>query len=790
MDEERLIVALEARIRDFEKNMIKAEKRGTQSYQSLRRGSKVATTAMERDMLSSTARINQALASTSTRIGAFGKAFIAGAVATGIAALTRGATEAVRSLAEVDRQARRSGVSVTAFQELKFVSEQSRIDVDTMVDGLKELQLRADEFVVTGKGSAADAFKRLGYNAKELTRRLEEPDELFLDIVKRMEDLDRAAQIRVADEVFGGTGGERFVELLGQGEAGIRKMMTRAHELGAVIEEDTVAKAAELDRKFAEITQRISTLSKTIVVNLAGAIEDALTIDVDEIFGSAERAIAMMGEANYRAMKDGEEATDDQRRSAEELVDVYDELFRTINAATGPDGIRLMDVADVEEAHDLAAILQDIATEMQAFQTGATNAGEFEDAVSDLIEEAQSLLAELDDVDRKRFGNVIAAISGIAEALRTASRNAVSLRENLPEGNADTATYGPQNGRRPNVELRPGEYAPEISPRPQLPSVDFGSAPSSGSGGGGRSADDFQKEVARTQDEIARLEAEAVALAAVADSGTAYGNAVDYARKRAELLYQAQAAGKDLTPELRAEIDQLALAYAQAGTAADSAADRLDMIEENAMRGADAMSDLFLGILDGSKSAGEALKDLLLQLAEIQLQRSIIGLATSGGGSGFFSAVGSLLGFSGGGYTGAGGKHEPAGVVHRGEYVVQASQVRRPGVLGLLEGINNGMPGFAGGGLVDSIDTMPVSPRAMTIQQPRVSPSTALQPGSTKVDVDVRAFVDEDGNWQARVAKISQNVSAGVTGNAISQKTRVDRRTEQQRARMRELRGI
>ena len=144
MDEERLIVALEARIRDFEKNMIKAEKRGTQSYQSLRRGSKVATTAMERDMLSSTARINQALASTSTRIGAFGKAFIAGAVATGIAALTRGATEAVRSLAEVDRQARRSGVSVTAFQELKFVSEHDQII--TSRDRLQVEDLLQDEF--------------------------------------------------------------------------------------------------------------------------------------------------------------------------------------------------------------------------------------------------------------------------------------------------------------------------------------------------------------------------------------------------------------------------------------------------------------------------------------------------------------------------------------------------------------------------------------------------------------------------------------------------------------------
>ncbi|SFD16991.1 hypothetical protein [Salipiger profundus] len=667
MDEERLIVALEARVRDFEKNMIKAERRGTQSYQKLRSGSRMATSGMERDMIRSTTRINQALATTTTRIGTFGKAFAAGAVAAGLAAFMRGATSAVRSMAEIDQQARRAGVSVTAFQELSFVSEQSRIGIDSMIDGLKELQLRADEFVVTGKGPAAEAFQRLGYGAQELERRLKEPEELFLDIIRRMEDLDRAAQIRVADEVFGGTGGERFVELLGQGESGIRQMMNRAHELGTVIEEDTVTKAAELDRKFAEITQRVSTLAKTVVVDLAGVIEDVLTLDVDEIFGSAERAIAMMGEENYRAMKDGAQATDEQRESVEDLKATYDELFRAINAATGPDGIRLMDVADVPEAQELAAILQDIQREMQAFQNRAISAGEFEEAVSDLIGEAQSLIAELDAVDAQRFGNVVSAIGGIANALITAANNAAALRANLPAGDADAISYGPQNGRRPSVDLRPGENAPETSLRPQLPSVDFGfgtpepssggSRASGGGGGGSRSVDDFRREVERTREEIARLEAEAVALAAVAETGFEYGDAVDYARKKAELLYEAQAAGKELTPEMRAEIDELALAYTRAGQAADDAADELKKIEENTQRGAEAMSDLFMSIFDGSKTAGEALRDLLVQIIEIQLQQRM--LAAAGSAGGFFGFFGSLLSGAraGGGPVSAGGAY-------------------------------------------------------------------------------------------------------------------------------------
>jgi hypothetical protein len=519
-------------------------------------------------------------------------------------------------------------------------------------------------------------------------------------------------------------------------------MMSRAHELGAVIEEDTVAKAAELDRKFGEITQRVSTLAKTVVVDLAGAIEDVLTMDVDEIFGSAERAIAMMGEANYQAMKEGKEVTEEQRETVEDLKATYDDLFRAINAATGPDGIRLMDVADIDQAHDLAAILQDIDREMQAFQTGATNAEEFEGNVSDLIGEAKDLIAELSAVDAKRFGNVISAIDGISTALWGAIRNASTLRASLPEGDAGAVSYGPQNGRRPNVELRPGQYAPETSIRPEMPGVDsYGnweaartSGTSSGGGGGGASSvDDFRQEVESTRNEIARLEAEAVALAAVAQTGFEYGDAVDYARKKAELLYEAQAAGKDLTPEMQAEIDELAQAYARAGQAADDASDRLDAIRDNTERGAEAMTDLFTSIFDGSKSAGEALRDLLMQMVQIQLQQQLMTAAANGGG--VISAIGSLL-------TGAraGGGPVSAG----GAYLINENTPNSEVFV----------PSQSGGVL-----NVPQAQAALR--------GASTQAAPMKLDVAVRTYVDQNGNWQAAVQDISRRTAGPMVADGM-----------------------
>ncbi len=61
--------------------------------------------------------------------------------------------------------------------------------------------------------------------------------------------------------------------------------------------------------------------------------------------------------------------------------------------------------------------------------------------------------------------------------------------------------------------------------------------------------------------------------------------------------------------------------------------------------------------------------------------------------------VESWFGWADGGYTGDGGKHDVAGVVHRGEWVVPQSVVKKPGMLSFLNQLTYGN-GYAEGGLV------------------------------------------------------------------------------------------
>ena len=109
------------------------------------------------------------------------------------------------------------------------------------------------------------------------------------------------------------------------------------------------------------------------------------------------------------------------------------------------------------------------------------------------------------------------------------------------------------------------------------------------------------------------------------------------------------------------------------------------------------------GKADFSSLAKSILSDLTSMIVKMALFNTMKS-AFSG------TSFGSLLGFASGGYTGDGGKYTPAGVVHRGEYVITKEATARLGV-GFLNHLNYGR-GYANGGAVGSIPSTGYKPMA------------------------------------------------------------------------------
>ncbi|OOH81362.1 phage tail tape measure protein [Pseudomonas koreensis] len=142
-----------------------------------------------------------------------------------------------------------------------------------------------------------------------------------------------------------------------------------------------------------------------------------------------------------------------------------------------------------------------------------------------------------------------------------------------------------------------------------------------------------------------------------------------------------------------------------------------------------AFSNMEDGIIQFVKTGKLSFKDLadgiIADLIRIQVRQAAVGIfgtifsgLTAGGaaaGNGLAagsagatssslgaSAAGysSKFGFSDGGYTGDGGKFEPKGVVHGGEFVVRKEAVSQPGAREFLERMNANAKGYADGGYV------------------------------------------------------------------------------------------
>src|SRR5690606_41378600 len=104
------------------------------------------------------------------------------------------------SVAEVDREARKAGVSAKVWQQWHAVATATGMSIDGMTDALKELNIRGDEFARTGKGSAQDAFERLGYTVAAVAAKLQHPSLRLDEIIGTIQQLDRAAQTRILEE--------------------------------------------------------------------------------------------------------------------------------------------------------------------------------------------------------------------------------------------------------------------------------------------------------------------------------------------------------------------------------------------------------------------------------------------------------------------------------------------------------------------------------------------------------------------------------------------------------------
>lgn len=287
--------------------------------------------------------------------------------------------------------------------------------------------------------------------------------------------------------------------------------------------------------------------------------------------------------AEYNAFTEsGQSFPDDLAFAADAAADLSDEFGVTVEQAQA-----LKDALDVAmQTDDPEAMADALATISGILEDSTMKGGEFAGALLDAESTLRQIVA-LGDGMGGWLGGAISQAATLATTLWDAARGAAAAAM-LPAPPLPYAmpTGGP--GTFPPGEL-PADAPPPMRPQARPNDIDWGYIPPPRSGGG---------------------------------SPGGGGSPVD----------------EGLSPWFDPEQEQIVL------DAMDAITEAQDRYNESVRDGAETVADLFTSIVDGSKSAKEALADLLAQMAQVQFQKALLGLSESGGfiGTAFSALSGAL----------------------------------------------------------------------------------------------------------------------------------------------------
>lgn len=573
-DFEKLNIILAARDREFARAM----------ERNTRRVERFASKGQKN--LSKTSKSFDLLGTAAKRLGPLMAAVGAGAVL----AKVKGT---ISALDDIGKTADKIGLTTDALQELRTVAESAGIAQGSLDSSLERFNKRIGEAAL-GMGAAKKTLKQLGLEASDLADMgLDKALALVADRLNGIKDpAERAAR---AAALFGREG-VGMLNLLREGSVGMAKMREDARALGIVIDEQLVRNAEGAQTQLDLMGRVIDAQLNTALIELAPLLVGGATAVAD--LARAFAAAAGFVSDFLDPQTDLEIATDNL------VLAMADEIRQTqlLDTALGR-GIVMSTAAAKQKLQEARARHQNALAAIAEQRALAINSKEAQNAaarVSDMIEQIGILQSRGQSTDilegalagqAARRQEIIQVTGELAEHAETAEKNVRRLDEAIA------------NSKGGVVDIK-GEYVAPIEP----------------------------------SDKKDRLTKPGKAAARAIPKLSKYAEVMD--RIRQVMGDNATAAGS--YAEQLAAVDQL---KAQGALTAEQYADAVGAIEDKFKDTAQAAKDLenaaeqtLTSILDGSKSASEAVADLLQNLAGMAMKS-----ATSGLFSGLFDGVASYF---------------------------------------------------------------------------------------------------------------------------------------------------
>lgn len=388
-DTEQLVVLLEARIRDFERNMAKASSTAQREFGAIERRGRQSAQKMQGIL----GDMGNAIKSS---LGSIGGGFLAGGLAGLISEQTvRQLGQMVKSVADMADEAARINLPVEDFQALTFAARQSGVEADKLADLMQKFNLELGE--AQNKGN--ELSRILAANNIPLTDmsgKLRDQKALFYDVTNLIRNAKTQQDAAVIGAAAFGKAYADALPFLQQGSQAIKEGEQAARDSGAVISKELVAKAQEFDDRWTAAWDTWRAKGKSAVLEVLGEMQglwksiDKL-IDGSSITSDDLRGKGIIPGLNDQQIKELEwlfpslksDAADDARRRAQEQLELQRELAELVQRRAEIE----QEIVDAKAIDAAPIVLQ-----------------EYEDRLSALIVQFEKVQLALEAIKKARMG--------------------------------------------------------------------------------------------------------------------------------------------------------------------------------------------------------------------------------------------------------------------------------------------------------------------------------------------------------------------------------------------------
>jgi hypothetical protein len=620
-----------------------------------------------------------------------------------VAKLVDAAKAAADTGDELNKMAQKTGIAVGELSKLQYAADLAGVSHEALQKGLSSL---AESMVsaATGSGDMAERYARLGITVRASDGTMKSSRQVLGELADRFAQMpDGVEKTELAIAIFGKKLGTEMIPLLNGGAAGLKELGDEAEAFGLVFDEK-LAKASEEFNDNLEKLSKLSSVAGIVIANSLIPVINRLLI----AFLETKKAGGGLWDSLGAAMMTNDVAARLRVVNAElEKANRLRSEGKTLVNGNWDDVI-----ARLERQKSVLQILQEKDT-----GDGVLSAKELAAQRVTIERQLQARLAELAQLRAIAEGKVSSEILK-TDAQRTEAQiaNAKRVRAEFEQGwkaslkAADDATAEAAKLREKSADVKQAAADKAADKRrstltPEEQQADI------------RKQFTDAADAAESAANLAKLAAfsgraeNAVKLTKDAEQAAAraakFADQIDDPQSGASAIERAAAIQSALLDAQAQAEEQKAAQFAQQAESQKAQITELDAMIADLTQKAGAIKveadiEAAQGAIATLQGQLEALKDKTVTVTVNQVGSVPAGADTtvpmqSGGG------------YAGGGWTGPGGKWQPAGIVHADEFVIRQEVVRQRGVKALLARLNAGglsalnIPGYADGGLVGRI---------------------------------------------------------------------------------------